>query len=297
MLAMSDRTSPIPLDLSGLREAPPAELAPLLEKVAAKPEERALSALTALLMNRVLRLLRQGSREELHEEALMLNRALAVKAGAHLRKTLPEAFGVWTALGELLSGAARSTSRAAVPAILRSSGRSQEILELLASESGPVPRSEIKRRLKLAESQLSHLLGDLEEADLVLRYRPDKSKEVLVELGAVGREVVSKSILPEWLKRLDEESTKFASGGPLNVQALARELQEAGAPSQLAAKLLAEIVARLAPAAAYRGRPEPTGPVEKDNIRRFIQKVTRLSGSDYEEMQTVTRAAFATSAA
>ena len=72
---MSHRTSPIPLDLSGHRELPPAEIAPLLERVAAEPEERALSALTALLMNRVLRLLRQGSQEDLHEEALMPRRA------------------------------------------------------------------------------------------------------------------------------------------------------------------------------------------------------------------------------
>jgi DNA-binding MarR family transcriptional regulator len=287
MFAMSDRTPPIPLDLSGHRELPPAEIAPLLERGAAEPEERALSALTALLMNRVLRLLRQGSQEDLHEEALMLNRALAIPAGVHLQKDRPEAFGVWKGLGELLSGAARSTSRAAVPSLLRSaSGRGQEILELLAGESGPVPRTEIKRRLKLAESQLSHLLRDLEEADLVIRYRPEKTKEVLVELGPVGREVVSQSVLPSWLERLTQAVSEIAGGSPFDSQTLSRELAEAGAPSRLAAERLAEAVARLAPAAAHRARPEQTDPAEEDNIRRFIREVQRLPNSELEAIQT-----------
>lgn len=297
---MSDRTSPIPLDLSGHRQLPPAEIAPLLERVAAEPEERALSALTALLMNRVLRLLRQGSQEDLHEEALMLNRALAIPAGVHLRKGHPEAFGVWKTLGELLSGAARSTSRAAVPSILRSaSGRGQEILELLAGESGPVPRTEIKRRLKLAESQLSHLLRDLEEADLVIRHRPEKSKEILVELGPVGREVVSRSVLPDWLERLTHTISEIANGAPLDSGAFARGLQEAGAPSRLVADRLAEAVARLAPAAAYRGRSGESEATKNAKVL-FIQKVTLLPDSELEEIQTtdacLPRAAFATSA-
>ena len=299
---MSDRTPPIPLDLSGHRDLPPAEIAPLLERVAAEPEERALSALTALLMNRVLRLLRQGSsREALHEEALMLNRTLAIPAGARLQQDRPEAFGVWKALGDLLSGAARSTSHAAVPSILRSaSGRGQEILELLAGESGPVPRTEIKRRLKLAESQLSHLLRDLEEADLVVRYRPEKSKEVLVELGPVGREVVSQSVLPDWLERLTHTISEIANGAAFDSEALALELQEAGAPSRLVADRLAEAVARLAPAAAYRGRSGESEATKNAKVM-FIQKVTRLPNSEYQEIQTteacLPRAAFATSAA
>jgi DNA-binding MarR family transcriptional regulator len=302
MFAMSDRTPPIPLDLSGQRELPPAEIAPLLERVAAEPEERALSALTALLMNRVLRLLRQGSSEALQEEALMLNRALAISAGVRLQKDRPEAFGVWKALGELLSGAARSTSRAAVPSILRSaSGRGQEILELLAGESGPVPRTEIKRRLKLAESQLSHLLRDLEEADLVIRHRPEKSKEILVELGPVGREVVSQSVLPSWLEGLTHTISEIANGASFDSEAFARDLQEAGAPSRLVADRLAEAVARLAPAAAYRGRPDRVEAAARDNIRRFIREVKRLPDSELEEIQTteacLPRAAFATAAA
>ncbi len=238
-------------------------------------------------MNRVLRLLRQGSRDELLKEALMLNRVLAVEAGSHLRRARPEAFGIWTALGELLSGAARSTSRAAVPSILRSTrGRGQEILELLAGESGPIPRSEIKRRLKLPESQLSHLLRNLEEVNLVIRYRPERSKEVLVDLGPTGREVVTQSVLPPWLVRLSNALEEIAAGSSFNSDTLARELQEAGAPSRLVADRLAAAIARLAPAAAYHGRLVT---VENPNILLFKEEVTELTEdgvSPYQQMRT-----------
>jgi len=248
MVAMPDTTAPISLDLSGYREAPPAAVAPLVEKVAHEPEEKALAALTALLMNRALRLLRQGSRQEILDESLMLNRVLATEAGAHLRQSRPEAFGGWSALGELLSGAARSTSRAAIPAIL-SGSRGREILEVLAGEGRPVARSEIKRRLEFtSESHLSHLLRDLEEAELVLRYKPEGGKDVFVELGPVGREVVSQSVLPPWLKHLDNALSQAAEGFPVRFESLAQEFQQAGAPSRLAAGRLAEAVVRISAA-------------------------------------------------
>ena len=186
------------LDLSGYRDASAHEVAALLERLGDEPQEQALSAVTALLMNRTLRLLRQGSRQEILDETLMLSRFLALPAGKRLEERHGRTFSGWTALGELLAGAARSTSRAAVPSILKSTqGRGQEILEMLAGESGPVPRSTIKKRLGLAEAQLSHLLRDLEEADLIIRYRPQGGKVVLVELGPVGREVASPSIVPK----------------------------------------------------------------------------------------------------
>jgi len=253
---MPDSTSPIPLDLSGFREAPPAAVAPLVEKVAREPEEKALTALTALLMNRALRLLRQGSRQEILDESLMLNRALAIEAGAHLRQSQPEAFGGWSALGELLSGAARSTSRAAIPAIL-SGSRGREILELLAGEGRPVARSEIKRQLEFtSESHLSHLLRDLEEADLVLRYKPEGGKDVFVELGPVGREVVSQSVLPPWLEHLDNALSQATEGVAVSFESLAQEFRQAGAPSRLAAGRLAEAVVRISAAVTSPSKQE-----------------------------------------
>lgn len=191
---MPDSLTSFPLDLSGLRDAPPEEVAPLLERAAETEDKRAIPVLTALLMNRLLRLLRLGSRQEILDEAMMVNRFLALEAGMRLQQSRPQVYGGWAALGELLSGAARSTGRAAIPALLRGTqGRGQEILKLLAAEAGPIQRSRIKKTLDLAEAQLSHLLHDLEEADLIIRYRVKGSKEVLVELGSAGREVVAQT--------------------------------------------------------------------------------------------------------
>jgi DNA-binding MarR family transcriptional regulator len=251
---MSNPATPIPLDLSGHREAPPEEIGSLLEKVAREPEDRALSALTTLLRNRTLRLLRRGSREEILGESLMLNRFLATEAGERLRQVRAEAFGGWSALGELLSGAARSSDRASVPAIL-SGSRGREILELLAGERSPLLRSEIKRRLDFtSESHVSHLLRDLEEADLIVRYRPEGSKEVVVELGPVGREVVNQSVLPAWLVMLVEIMRAIAAGARYDdTEAMALNLYMAGAPSRLASE-------RIAAALASLGMPLPALP-------------------------------------
>lgn len=190
---MPDNNSmPFPLDLSGHRDVPAGEVAPLLARAADASEEEAIPVLTALLRNRVLRLLRQGSRQEILDEAMMINRFLAVEDGARLRQSQPEAYGRWSALGELLSAASRSTGRAAIPSLLLGTqGHGMSLLRLLTAEGGPLPRAEIRRRLGLGEAHLSHLLRDLEEADLIVRYRPERSKEVFVEIGTAAREVLS----------------------------------------------------------------------------------------------------------
>lgn len=179
--------SNFPSDLTGHLDVPPAEVALLLELASQEMAEQPFRALTLLLMNRSLNLLREGSRQELLAEAMMINRFLEIEAGRRLRERQPEVFGRWSALGAMLSGASRASNRAAVPSILKG-GRGQEVLDLLAARGGAVPRAEIRREIGLSEAHLSHLLADLEEARLILRYRPQGSKEVLVELGPVGRE-------------------------------------------------------------------------------------------------------------
>lgn len=289
ILAMTDTSALFPLDLSGHRDAPPEEIAPLLGRAVDAADERAIPAVTALLMNRLVRLLRQGSRQEILDESLMLNRLLAVDAGKCLRERRPEAYGGWSVLGELLSGAARSTGRTAVPSLLRGTqGRGLAILELLAAEGRALPRAEVRRRLDFPEAQLSHLLRSLEEANLILRYRRQGSKEVLVELGPTGREVVSESVLPPWVERLRAVAN---SGLPFDGETLARELQEAGIPSRLMATQIAEIVDQR----SLPLRPN-VGPSTGDEPRQgkivhleeFKKRVARLREggvSRYEEMQ------------
>lgn len=278
----------LPSSFSTLDDAPAGEVAPLMERAAAEGDPETLSRLTDLLLDRSLRLLRDGSREEILDEALAVSGGVSGEAGRLLKERSPETFGAWTALDDLLAEAARRSDQAAVPSLLKSTeGRGMAILELLAGEGRAVPRAEIRRRLSLAEAHLSHLLRDLEEADLIVRHRPQGAREVLVELGPVGRDVVSQSVLPDWLKRLDEASTRIAAGSPLDSAALIQELQEAGAPSELAADCVVKIVVRLAPAAAYRGRPERAEPAAKDdNLHRFLREVSRLPSSEYREIET-----------
>lgn len=71
-------------------------------------------------------------------------------------------------------------------------GRWRRVLELLAAAGGTMRRAVLKERLDaLSESHLSHLLRDLEEAEMIVRRRPERSREVLVELRSAGREIVA----------------------------------------------------------------------------------------------------------
>ncbi len=242
---------------------------PLLERAAVEADASTLKRATALLLDRALRLLREGSRQEILEEAAAVSRGISGQAASHLKATSTETYGAWSALYELLAEAARRSDRASVPSLLKSTqGHGLAILELLKAEGRPVLRAKIRNHLKLGEAHLSHLLRDLEEADLVLRYKPEGSREVVVELGPVGREVVSQSVLPPWLERFEEA---LQAGAPLEVEALAAQLAEAGAPSRLAADRLIKAVARFA-SPELSLAPAPVQAPQPANILRFVNK-------------------------
>lgn len=242
-------------------DIPSQAFGPLLLRAASESEVDTLRMATAVFSDRTLRLLREGSRQEILDEALAVSQALSGDAGETLGSHHPETFGAWTALFELLEEAARRSDRAAVPSLLRGT-HGPAVLELLAGEGRALPRVVIRKRLDLGEAHLSHLLRDLEEADLILRYRPKGSKEVFVELGPAGREVVSQSVLPPWLERLTEVLGRMAGGSPVEAGALAQELEKAGAPSRLAAERVSAAVAGLSPATAR--------PAQMNKALRFV---------------------------
>lgn len=254
---------------------PSAEIGPLVERAALEAEPQTLQVATALLSDRALRLLREGSRQELLDEALAVSRGISGKAAQVLKEKSPETYGAWMALDELLAEAARRSDRAAVPSLLRGT-RGMAVLEMLAREGQAVPRSRIRQSLDFGEAHLSHLLRDLEEADLILRYRPEKSKEVFVELGRAGREVVSQSVLPPWLERLMDVLSQIAEGSSVETETLARELEEAGAPSRLAATKLSQALARFAP-------PAPL----KSNVHQLIPRLAEQTENKEHRFQQV----------
>lgn len=244
-----DETSPIPKDLTGRQQAPFESIAGYLDVLAEKGDSQDERALTGLLQSRTLRLLRQGSREEIDEEALHLSRFLDSENGKALRRKRPELYGNWCALDDLLAEAGRRRDAAAVDSILQSyGGKARKLLEFLAERGAgrevegeqqvAVPRSEVKKHLELSESHLSHLLRDLEEADLVFRYRVPKGRDVTVELGPLGRRVVDTKVFPGWVTYLIDLVAQ-----PVKVpdpDSISRELLARGAPSEAVARELAE---------------------------------------------------------
>lgn len=267
---------PTPAEIGDLHRAPSTEMGELVERAAKEADERILTLVTALLVDRALNLAREGSRRELLEEALAVAGGISGECGEALWHRDRKTFGAWTAVNHLLAEAGRRSDPAAVKSILLS-GRGRDILELLAREKHrPVPRAEIRQRLILGEAQLSHLLRDLEEADLILRYRESGSREVLVELGRVGRQYVSESILPDWIARLARAADDSARGVVLNAADLTRDLVKAGAPSEAAAEQLAAIVAGSPKAAEVNSE---TG----DRLARillFVQGVRNLPSDE-----------------
>lgn len=276
--------SSIPLDLTDLDDADfETEIRPLLDALAADPAPEPARRLRALLLDRALRLLRTGSRAEIDDEATALERFLASAEGRELLEGSAEVFGGLSALARLLAGAADRADPAAVDSILRNDeGRGQQVLELLARRGDPVPRKKIKAELGLSESHLSHVLRELEEADLIVRYRQGRGKEVLVKLGLVGREVVERAVLPSWIQLVIERLAEARAGVPIDREKVAAELHEHGAPSRLAAEGLAEALAeaRLAEEIS-RAYQVSSGVDERQQAYRdlVLRKYPELEGS------------------
>jgi DNA-binding MarR family transcriptional regulator len=171
----------------------------------------ALDAAGELLEDRVIHLLREGSLEEIGEEVTSLLRFLEGGPGAAWAKTAPERHGAWTTLGRLLAEAAEKRDEGAIQTVLRShKGKGRQVLEILARRGQPTPRGEILRELGIEESHLSHLLYDLEQADLIRRSR--EGREVMVALDWAGRDVVEGEIDPPWATYVVERIRELRHG-------------------------------------------------------------------------------------
>lgn len=231
-----------PAFLADLDGVPAQEVVPHIEAAARTADLPALENLTCALLDRVLRVLRDGSRREILDEALVVSSGLSGEPGKLLRKRYPEVYASWTTLDDLLAEAGRRHDRAAVPGILKSTqGLGLRVLEILAKEGGAAPRSRIRETLDLTESHLSHLLYNLEEADLVVRFR--QGKEVHVELGPVGQDLVKTTVFPAWVESFLAAMERTHQGEQIE-DALVDELVRAGAPSRLVAEKLSECLGR-----------------------------------------------------
>lgn len=214
------------------------ELVGALRDAAAGEIDRAwVDAMSDLLVDAVVRALRERPRRELLDAALALGEFLATPGARHYEDTF---VGTWQGVLELLGRASAATDVTAIDSILRShNGKAGKVLEVLAERNGSAPRAELKRQIAgISESHLSHVLRDLEEARLVVRERAH-GRETVVSLTPRGGEAVARTVLPPWV---DDIRDAVEGRGP-DVAELADRLRKNGVPSELAARRLAEALA------------------------------------------------------
>src|SRR4051794_21515697 len=179
--AMSDEAP----NLSRYHDFDASDMHPVVEEAFAAKGDVARDAYVALFRNRALRLLRKGSSVALASEAAMLNRNLYSTAGEALRQETPAYFARLATIADMLTTAGQRTDVTFVGAVLASHRKyATVILEALA-EAGDdgIPRRDLLTRLGVSESHLSHILGDLAKADIVVVTRNRGLKEVRVLLG------------------------------------------------------------------------------------------------------------------
>jgi hypothetical protein len=228
-------------DYTGYADVQPQEFSALLYQAAAGQDVKLIEAVDALILYRTLERLRKSSRDEILQESLNLNEFLTSGEGKTFQSNYSEKHARWSALADLISQAARRSDAAAAHSILSSHPTyGKKLLEILAANHQPVPRVSLVRDLEISESQLSHLLRDLEEADIVVRFK--QGREVMVDLGTVGTEIVERSIMPRWVEAAVNR-LKSPQASPSSAEEIAKELIDLGAPSAIAAKILAEALA------------------------------------------------------
>ncbi len=234
-------------DLTGYLDAPMAEIVRVLEAAGRESTDRVyLERVGSLVVDRTLDLLRGAARSQIIDERVDLDRFLSSDVVGEIKHNHPDVFGGWAALSDLLAEAARRSDPPAADTILKGSqGLGYRLLEFLAERGAPMARAEIRERLNLSESHLSHLLRDLSEADLVVRDR--RGREAMIDLGPVGREVVRRALAPAWIDIVVQRVERLREGDAEHVDAevLDLELRAAGAPSRLVSHRLAVILASM----------------------------------------------------
>jgi DNA-binding HxlR family transcriptional regulator len=234
-----------------------------------------LRRVTALLIDRLVFLLRAAPRSQIVEESADLSRMFGSGYFEGVKDEQPAAAGAWEALADVLSEAGRRTDHAAIDSILASSnGLPRTIIDELAQRSGRIRRAELRGVLNVTESYLSHILREMERAGLIVRIRSDEKKEVTIELGPIGREVVDQQLLPRWIEYLVELLKQNGQG--IDPMAIEEELAARGAPSRIAGQKLAEALSGTISLVAARNA-QVMQRTEEERSHRLAAQRLRLS--------------------
>lgn len=144
----------------------------------------------ALLTDHAITAVREASTDDLAVDADHLTRFVTSRALDELRQADPEMVGWWFGLSRVLGLAERRVNRSAVEAILRShDGKAQVVFAQVAAHVMATGEALARKVIDVAasESHRSHILRELEDADLVTRFKD--GRETFVTLGGVGRDV------------------------------------------------------------------------------------------------------------
>ncbi|HKO59310.1 MAG TPA: hypothetical protein VJ276_25815 [Thermoanaerobaculia bacterium] len=238
------------LSLSRFHNLPSTELDMVVEHAIAEVDPDDKDAFVALFRNRALRLIRNGSSSDLREEAMSLNRRLYVRGGRELLQRDPAYHARLQTIADMLGEASQRTDSVFLTAVLSSYSKyARPLIELLSRfGSEGVPRQKILTDLKIpSEAYLSRMLRALEEADVVVRHRREGVKGIRVALGHAGREMVSKTLAPNWflllMKMLNDAVSESSSLSPTKVAAA---LEKADVPSSLFADHVVDLMDKIA---------------------------------------------------
>jgi DNA-binding transcriptional ArsR family regulator len=189
-----------PPDPFELADASIEELAAALETAVSLPVDEDIAPLTeqiaGLILSEAIHLIRMGSRAETAAASDTLSQLVVSDCGEDLERGDSEAYRLISTGSVALSAATPASSKGGARMMLRSwSGRARKAIELLMKAPDQrLYRSDLRAGLQIEdESHLSHLLGDLEAARLIIRVR--EGREVLVRLGpAVERDEAREAI-------------------------------------------------------------------------------------------------------
>ena len=178
------------IDLLGLRSASlPRLIEALVGVLDAPAAARAATSIAEIGVDETVRLVRSASMPELGAAGQALNQFLTGPRGAKLRTIAPGAHDRLAGLVPVIGAASSPAGKNAREMTLRSwDGRADDVLRALVEHDGRMERSELRSRLGVSESYLSHLLRDLEAARLVERTSQPGRRGVTVLLSGEGRD-------------------------------------------------------------------------------------------------------------
>lgn len=192
---------PLP-DLLALRVAPLKRLLDVLDELAPNAGDdrygQAMGVVAELAVDESVRLIRRASRGEIVDAGTALSRWCGGPNGRAVEATDAGTHAILAGLTFVLGAAAAPDGKDGDALVLRSwNGRAREAVELVAgAPDHTLPRAELRRRLDVSESYLSHLLADLQAARLVERIGNPGRRGVDVHIGARGFALVPVAVQP-----------------------------------------------------------------------------------------------------